>query len=79
MTVRQDPAAGPRAERPGGHRALDALHAAGFGHPAGRTDWRERLHRHRRRLSFAVCGFYAPSTRHPGVLADMVGMQAWKK
>ncbi|MER6026126.1 GNAT family N-acetyltransferase [Streptomyces sp. NPDC001851] len=26
--------------------ALDALHADGFGHPAGRTDWRERLHRH---------------------------------
>ncbi|WP_031161420.1 GNAT family N-acetyltransferase [Streptomyces durhamensis] len=29
-----------------GDAALDALHAAGFGHPVGRTDWRERLRRH---------------------------------
>ncbi|MFE2378757.1 GNAT family N-acetyltransferase [Streptomyces sp. NPDC059398] len=26
--------------------ALDALHAEGFGSPAGRTDWRARLERH---------------------------------
>ncbi|MFF3916807.1 GNAT family N-acetyltransferase [Streptomyces sp. NPDC001852] len=26
--------------------ALDALHATGFGHPVGRTEWRERLQRH---------------------------------
>ncbi|CAL9605172.1 GNAT family N-acetyltransferase [Streptomyces sp. enrichment culture] len=26
--------------------ALNALHADGFGHPVGRTDWRERLRRH---------------------------------
>ncbi|CAL9610953.1 GNAT family N-acetyltransferase [Streptomyces sp. enrichment culture] len=26
--------------------ALNALHAEGFGHPAGVTDWRERLLRH---------------------------------
>ncbi|MGW8365061.1 GNAT family N-acetyltransferase [Streptomyces wedmorensis] len=26
--------------------ALNALHADGFGHPVGRTDWRERLDRH---------------------------------
>lgn len=26
--------------------ALDALHAEGFGHPLGRTDWRARLLRH---------------------------------
>jgi GNAT superfamily N-acetyltransferase len=26
--------------------ALEALHAEGFGHPAGDTDWRARLERH---------------------------------
>ncbi|MEU2185296.1 GNAT family N-acetyltransferase [Streptomyces thermolilacinus] len=26
--------------------ALNALHADGFGHPVGRTDWRDRLLRH---------------------------------
>ncbi|MGW8355467.1 GNAT family N-acetyltransferase [Streptomyces wedmorensis] len=26
--------------------ALNELHADGFGHPVGRTDWRERLDRH---------------------------------
>ncbi|MGW7529600.1 GNAT family N-acetyltransferase [Streptomyces sp. NPDC054783] len=26
--------------------ALEALHAAGFGHPVARTDWRTRLERH---------------------------------
>jgi GNAT superfamily N-acetyltransferase len=26
--------------------ALDTLHAEGFGHPVGRTDWRARLRRH---------------------------------
>ncbi len=26
--------------------ALDGLHAEGFGHPVGQTDWRARLHGH---------------------------------
>ncbi|MER8037986.1 GNAT family N-acetyltransferase [Streptomyces hydrogenans] len=28
------------------NEALDRLHAEGFGHPVGRTDWRGRLERH---------------------------------
>lgn len=26
--------------------ALNALHAEGFGHPAGRTDWQSQLQQH---------------------------------
>lgn len=29
-----------------GNSALNKLHAEGFGHPAGQTDWRTRLQRH---------------------------------
>nr|MYU47339.1 GNAT family N-acetyltransferase [Streptomyces sp. SID7803] len=28
------------------NEALETLHAEGFGHPVGHTDWRARLHRH---------------------------------
>ncbi|EMF28554.1 MULTISPECIES: GNAT family N-acetyltransferase [Streptomyces] len=39
-------AAGHRRHRAQRIRALNALHAEGFGGPVGRTDWRGRLERH---------------------------------
>ncbi|WUT00969.1 GNAT family N-acetyltransferase [Streptomyces sp. NBC_00708] len=47
--------------------ALNELHAEGFGHPAGDTDWRSRLHRHS--LGW-VCA------REDGLLAGFVNV-AW--
>ncbi|TXS00662.1 GNAT family N-acetyltransferase [Streptomyces sp. col6] len=47
--------------------ALNALHAEGFGQPAGDTDWRSRLHRHS--LGW-VCA------REDGLLAGFVNV-AW--
>ncbi|MBZ3901590.1 GNAT family N-acetyltransferase [Streptomyces griseiscabiei] len=66
---------------------LDALHADGFGHPLGRTAWRERLERHSlgwvcAREDGALIGFVNVAWDggvHAFVLDTVMARHRWKR